>query len=97
MFGESKMKDSSSQLQTQAAAQRFRTPGVGYLSSTGASVPAYAKIDDEEEETEIDDTGLIPAEIGLVMSQTGASRNKAVKALRYDGGDIVSAIMDLIS
>ena len=51
-----------------------------------------AKIEDEEE---VDETGLNPRDIQLVMRQAAVSRAKAVKALKDNGGDIVSATMDL--
>lgn len=91
IFGEGKMEDLSSQLQTQAA-QQFRMPGVGSLmSKEDASNAASAQIDEEE----VDDTGIMPQDIELVMTQAGVSKTKAVTALRCNNGDIVSAIMEL--
>jgi nascent polypeptide-associated complex subunit alpha len=49
----------------------------------------------EEDEGEIDETGVEPKDIELVMTQAGVSRGKAVNALKANDGDIVSAIMDL--
>jgi nascent polypeptide-associated complex subunit alpha len=34
-----------------------------------------------------------PRDIDLVMAQTGASRSKAVRALKESGGDLINAIM----
>ncbi|KAL8188549.1 hypothetical protein R6Q57_029837 [Mikania cordata] len=86
--------DLSSQLQAQAA-QRFRMPDMGSVmekpDSDAAAAPAPA---DEEE---IDETGVEPRDIDLVMTQAGVSRSKAVKALKVRDGDIVSAIMELTS
>lgn len=48
-----------------------------------------------EEEEEVDDTGVEPHDIDLVMTQAGVSRTKAVKALKTHNGDIVGAIMEL--
>ncbi|KAL6997920.1 hypothetical protein U1Q18_008044 [Sarracenia purpurea var. burkii] len=48
-----------------------------------------------EEEEEIDETGVEPRDIDLVMTQAGVSRSNAVKALKTHSGDIVSAIMEL--
>ncbi|URD82961.1 nascent polypeptide-associated complex subunit alpha-like protein [Musa troglodytarum] len=39
--------------------------------------------------------GLEPRDIDLVVTQAGVSRAKAVKALKTNNGDIVSAIMEL--
>lgn len=44
---------------------------------------------------QVDDTGVEPKDIELVMTQAGVSRGKAVKALQNASGDIVSAIMEL--
>lgn len=58
-------------------------------STAAAGAPA------DEEEEEIDETGVEPRDIDLVMTQAGVSRSKAVKALKTHNGDIVSAIMEL--
>ncbi|KAK9069294.1 hypothetical protein SSX86_013410 [Deinandra increscens subsp. villosa] len=47
--------------------------------------------DDED----VDDTGVHPKDIELVMTQASVSRPKAVRALKAADGDIVSAIMEL--
>ncbi|KAF5732458.1 nascent polypeptide-associated complex subunit alpha-like protein 2 [Tripterygium wilfordii] len=95
IFGEAKMEDLSSQLQAQAA-QQFRMPDMGSLMGKPevAAAAGLGATGDEEEE-EIDDTGVEPRDIDLVMTQAGVSRNKAVKALKASNGDIVSAIMEL--
>ena len=49
----------------------------------------------QEEEEEVDETGVEPRDIDLVMTQAGVSRSKAVKALKTHEGDIVSALMEL--
>ncbi|TYG50078.1 hypothetical protein ES288_D10G146800v1 [Gossypium darwinii] len=43
----------------------------------------------------MDETGVEPKDLELVMTQAGVSRSKAVKALKSTDGDIVSAIMEL--
>ncbi|MFF9819424.1 hypothetical protein [Streptomyces sp. NPDC014006] len=48
--------------------------------------------DDTIEDT-VDETGVDPKGIELVMGQTGASRAKAVRALKESGGDLINAIM----
>ncbi|KAL8166703.1 hypothetical protein V2J09_008202 [Rumex salicifolius] len=87
IFGEAKIEDLSSQLQTQAAEQ-FKAPDL----STLVSKPETSAIAQDDEE--IDDTGVEPKDIELVMTQAGVSRSKAVKALKASDGDIVSAIME---
>ncbi|KAL6525583.1 hypothetical protein OROHE_015890 [Orobanche hederae] len=91
VFGEAKMDDLSSQLQTQAAEQ-FKTANAG--SGVPKTEPAITALDDEEEE-EVDEGGVEENDIELVMTQAGVSRRRAVKALKESDGDIVSAIMEL--
>ncbi|KAJ7965230.1 Nascent polypeptide-associated complex subunit alpha-like protein [Quillaja saponaria] len=92
IFGEAKIEDLSSQLQTQAA-QQFRMPDMGSVMPK-PDVPAAAAITEDEDE-EVDETGVVARDIDLVMTQAGVSRSKAVKALKTHNGDIVSAIMEL--
>ncbi|KAK2637196.1 hypothetical protein Ddye_031988 [Dipteronia dyeriana] len=94
IFGEAKIEDLSSQLQTQAA-QQFRMPDMtSMLAKPDASAAATGAQADEEEE-DVDETGVEPKDIDLVLTQAGVSRGKAVKALKANDGDIVSAIMEL--
>ncbi|KZV22488.1 hypothetical protein F511_19708 [Dorcoceras hygrometricum] len=88
IFGEAKIEDLSSQLQTQAAEQ-FKTPNLPNIAPK--TEPTSAPQDDED----IDETGVEPKDIELVMTQAGVSRARAVKALKDADGDIVSAIMEL--
>ncbi|KAJ9685234.1 hypothetical protein PVL29_017311 [Vitis rotundifolia] len=88
IFGEAKIEDLSSQLQTQAAEQ-FKAPD---LSNVIAKPEASSMAQDDED---VDETGVEPKDIELVMTQAGVSRSKAVKALKATDGDIVSAIMEL--
>ncbi|KNA07447.1 hypothetical protein SOVF_171810 [Spinacia oleracea] len=88
IFGEAKIEDLSSQLQTQAAEQ-FKAPDLtNVISKPESSSMAQ---DDED----VDETGVEPKDIELVMTQAGVPRGKAVKALKAADGDIVSAIMEL--
>ncbi|KAL5075409.1 hypothetical protein RYX36_014393 [Vicia faba] len=92
IFGEAKIEDLSSQLQSQAA-QQFRMPDMGSVMAK-QDQGAIAGAQPEEEE-EVDETGVEPHDIDLVMTQAGVSRTKAVKALKTHNGDIVGAIMEL--
>lgn len=95
IFGEAKIEDLNSQLQTQAA-QQFRMPDVSsVVSKEDISAAAAAAAQADEEEEEVDDTDVRPHDIDLVMTQATVSRAKAVKALKSQNGDIVSAIMEL--
>ncbi|KAI3514438.1 hypothetical protein L1887_12841 [Cichorium endivia] len=91
IFGEAKIEDLSSQLQSQAAEQ-FKAPN---LSNMVSSMPSEATGVAPDEEDEVDESGVEPKDIDLVMTQAGVSRSKAVKALKAADGDIVSAIMEL--
>lgn len=94
IFGEAKIEDLSSQLQTQAA-QQFRMPDMGSIMAKSDVSPSAAGVQADEEEEEVDETGVEPRDIDLVMTQASVSRSKAVKALKTHSGDIVSAIMEL--
>ncbi|PWA77858.1 UBA domain-containing protein/NAC domain-containing protein [Artemisia annua] len=88
IFGEAKIEDLSSQLQSQAAEQ-FKAPNPSNIVSEPEPT-AVAQDDDD-----VDETGVEPKDIELVMTQAGVTRSKAVKALKAADGDIVSAIMEL--
>lgn len=94
IFGEAKIDDMSSQLQAQAA-QRFKMPDVASMIPNADASEAATVPQDEEEDEDVDETGVEAKDIDLVMTQAGVSRIKAVKALKASDGDIVSAIMEL--
>ena len=83
IFGEAKIEDLSSQLQTQAAEQ-FKAPNISNVISKPE--PSTVAQDDED----VDKTG-----VELIMTQASVSRTKAVKALKVVDGDIVSTFMKL--
>merc|ERR1711942_134389 len=95
VFGEAKIEDLSQQAQM-AAAEKFKAPENPATCSDGAPNPLSQPIlEESEEEEEIDETGVEPKDIELVMSQASVSRVKAVKALKNNNNDIVNAIMEL--
>ncbi|KAI3471273.1 hypothetical protein Pfo_027936 [Paulownia fortunei] len=94
IFGEAKIEDLSSQLQTRAA-QQFRMPDMGSVMAKSEIAATSASAQADEEEEDVDETGVETRDIDLVMTQAGVSRTKAVKALKTHNGDIVSAIMEL--
>jgi nascent polypeptide-associated complex subunit alpha len=87
IFGEAKIEDMASE-RGKEAIQTFKPPA----DEKPADKVAEAEEDDGEE---VDDSGLDPKDIELVMSQAQVSRSKAVKALSHNNGDIVNAIMEL--
>ncbi|KFK45046.1 hypothetical protein AALP_AA1G337100 [Arabis alpina] len=96
IFGEAKLDDLSSQLQTQAA-QRFKMPDMASMLPNNGSdtVTAPQAEEEEEDEEDLDEVGVEAKDVDLVMTQAGVSKAKAVKALKASNGDIVTAIMDL--
>ncbi|KAK2652178.1 hypothetical protein Ddye_012034 [Dipteronia dyeriana] len=90
VFGEAKIEDLSSQLQSQAAEQ-FRAPPSNVTNVASKPETSVVTQDDEE----VDETGVEPKDIELVMTQAGVTRPRAVQALKAADGDIVSAIMEL--
>lgn len=103
VFGEAKIEDMSQQAQM-AAAEKLKESSSSVsapsdISATGGvTAPSVAPAipeDEEDEEGEIDDSGLEEKDIELVVSQANVSRAKACKALKNNNNDIVNAIMDL--
>jgi nascent polypeptide-associated complex subunit alpha len=92
VFGEAKMEDGSAQAQLNAAQQMAAQASQTMAAPGGEGEPAPA-LEPEEPEGEIDETGVDPKDIELVMSQVGCSRAKAVKVLKESGGDLINAIM----
>lgn len=94
IFGEAKIEDLSQQAQM-AAAEKFKgpEPTVSAVDTTGASA-TVAPIAEEDEE-EVDETGVDDKDIELVMSQANVPRARAVRALKTHSNDIVNAIMEL--
>merc|ERR1712012_510306 len=96
VFGEAKIEDLSQQAQMEAAS-KFRAAEVPQPTEMGASgTTGPAAIPEEDEDDgEVDASGVEDKDIELVMSQANVSRSKAVKALKNNANDIVNAIMEL--
>jgi nascent polypeptide-associated complex subunit alpha len=92
VFGEAKIEDLSQQAQM-AAAEKFKTPDVSNIMVNTPSAVSQPIPEDSDEE--VDEGGIEPKDIELVMSQASVSRAKAVKALKNNQNDIVNAIMEL--
>lgn len=110
IFGEAKIEDLSSQISdnalkgitpsnddhtgngdSHAGHNHTHDSGKGKAIESGDT----KKDEDEDDGEEVDDSGLEAKDIELVMAQAGVSRNKAVKALKENGNDIVNSIMAL--
>ncbi|GME95691.1 hypothetical protein B5S28_g560 [[Candida] boidinii] len=108
VFGEAKVEDFSKRYAEAAAAQaaaQESAASAGEISKDPASITAdleaaaaqggVQKAEDDDEE--VDETGVNADDIDLVMQQTNVSRAKAVKALKEHDGDMVNAIMSFTS
>ncbi|CAB1104573.1 unnamed protein product [Ectocarpus sp. 12 AP-2014] len=92
IFGEAKIEDLSAQAQQQAA-ERFSAPEAA--ASSAAAIPAVNTGADVDTDELVDETGVEPKDIELIMSQASCTRSAAVNALKKNDGDIVNAIMEL--
>ncbi|KAM0752713.1 nascent polypeptide-associated complex, alpha subunit [Meredithblackwellia eburnea MCA 4105] len=102
VFGEGRVEEQSqnpfgntSLLQQEAVDRQAQEQARQAALKSNVEKAAKAKaVEDDDDETP-DEEGLTAADIEVVMSQSGASRAKAVKALRNQNGDILQAILDL--
>ncbi|KAF8626348.1 hypothetical protein AX15_005005 [Amanita polypyramis BW_CC] len=99
VFGEAKIEDMNSQAQL-SAAQQLATSGGPGIASIGDAGVGHVEDDDKVPELEtpeddgpVDETGVDPKDIDLVVAQVNCSRAKAVRVLKESGGDLINAIM----
>jgi nascent polypeptide-associated complex subunit alpha len=83
IYGEAQTEDFANQLRQQA----------GAFNAVPSAVDATAE--EPEDETEQNADGLAEDEIESVMTQGNCSRNRAIKALREKGGDVIEAILSV--
>lgn len=88
IFGEAKVEDLAAQAAALKNVFKAGAPAAGAVEEVAAPVA-------EEEQGEVDETGIEAKDVELVMTQANVTRAKAVAALKANPGDIVSAIMDL--
>mmetsp|Transcript_22204 Transcript_22204/g.29710 ORF Transcript_22204/g.29710 Transcript_22204/m.29710 type:complete len:181 (-) Transcript_22204:55-597(-) len=86
IFGEAKVEDLGKMGQQQAAQQYNQAP-----AATQAKPSATATTDTGD----VDETGVDPKDIELVIGQAGCTRGQAVVALKNNDNDVVNAIMEL--
>eukprot|EP00026_Physarum_polycephalum_P018482 Phypoly_transcript_20087.p2 GENE.Phypoly_transcript_20087~~Phypoly_transcript_20087.p2 ORF type:complete len:229 (+),score=54.54 Phypoly_transcript_20087:92-688(+) len=97
IFGEAKIEDTT-QRDIDREVQKWNpeaAPAAAAAAGSEAAAPASSAAKPAEPEGPVDETGVSPTDIELVMSQTKASRGAAVRALKNHNGDIVNAIMEL--
>ncbi|RPD66209.1 nascent polypeptide-associated complex, alpha subunit [Lentinus tigrinus ALCF2SS1-7] len=100
VFGEAKIEDMNSQAQLSAAQHLASGAGAGMPNLQSSGVGGGDDDDDDipeleavEEDGNVDETGVDPKDIELVIQQVGCSRAKAVRVLKESGGDLINAIM----
>ena len=86
VFGEAKVEDLTKQNQAQADQQYSQAPP----PATQTKAPVVSSDD-----SNVDETGVDPKDIDLVVGQAGCTRGQAVVALKNNDNDIVNAIMEL--
>jgi nascent polypeptide-associated complex subunit alpha len=77
-----------------SAAQQLAPSGAFGTTASKAAVAADDEVptlEPVEEEGEVDETGVDPKDIELVMTQVNCSRAKAVRVLKESGGDLINA------
>lgn len=89
--------NSSAQL---SAAQQLASSGAGTMptleSSGAADDDEVPELEAVEEDGPVDETGVDPKDIELVIQQVGCSRAKAVKVLKESGGDLINASASIL-
>eukprot|EP01102_Stenamoeba_stenopodia_P018429 TRINITY_DN675_c0_g1_i1.p2 TRINITY_DN675_c0_g1~~TRINITY_DN675_c0_g1_i1.p2 ORF type:complete len:206 (-),score=80.22 TRINITY_DN675_c0_g1_i1:326-943(-) len=98
IFGEAKIEDLASQNLSSKAKTLLESEvpvSAGEKKPEAEAPKAAATAEPAAEEEAVDESGLEPKDIELVVSQTNVSRARAVKALRANNGDIVNSIMEL--
>ena len=88
----------NSQAQLSAAQQLASGAGGGMSNITSSGAGGADDDDDDipeleavEEDGNVDETGVDPKDIELVIQQVGCSRAKAVRVLKESGGDLINA------
>lgn len=100
VFGEAKMEDMNAQGHLNASQQ---LAGSGAASTTALDPSRTGKgnenpddvpeLEAPEDDDPVDETGVDPKDIELVMAQVNCSRAKAVRVLKENSGDLINAIM----
>ncbi|CAM9147205.1 unnamed protein product [Choristocarpus tenellus] len=96
VFGEAKIEDLNAQAQAQAAERFSQQPVASKASAAAAaSLPSVAAGADVDLDEAVDETGVEPKDIELIMGQASCTRATAVATLKKHKGDLVNSIMEL--
>ena len=71
-----------------AGMPNLESSGVGNTGNDDDDIPELEAV---EEDGNVDETGVDPKDIDLVVQQVGCSRAKAVRVLKESGGDLINA------
>ncbi len=98
LMGSPQIEDMNSQAQLSAAQHLASGAGAGVPNIQSSGVGGGDDDDDDipeleavEEDGNVDETGVDPKDIELVIQQVGCSRAKAVRVLKESGGDLINA------
>lgn len=96
IFGEAKIEDlAAKQNQINAEQQRQQQQmNQSQFNPSKNTVPSMAPIQEVDEEG-LDESGVDPKDIALVVDQAHCTRAQAIAALRNNNNDLVNAIMEL--
>jgi nascent polypeptide-associated complex subunit alpha len=104
VFGEAHQEDQSQNPMAQAASQMAGgAAGMGAMGDDDddegppelVDANEESKVEEVDDDEEVDATGIDEKDIELVMEQALVSKSAAIKALKKSGGEIVDAIMEL--
>jgi nascent polypeptide-associated complex subunit alpha len=94
VFGEMQSEDVAARNQAALNAQMEAEAADKEAAPEGAEAPEVAA-EEEDDNEEVDATGVDEKNIDLVVEQAKCSRNKAIKALKNNENDVVNSIMEL--
>lgn len=95
LFGEVRVEDTSNAAAAQAAERYLNDVHVCSAESKNLGEGLNSKLDDDEDDAQLDNGQLDEKDIQLVIMQSSCSRQKAIKALLKHNADVVNAIMEL--
>ena len=102
IFGEAKIEDLAAKQAAMNEQQRSAENNNYYQQSSNTSSKNNNDDDDDDdmpelvdESVQVDESGIDPKDITLVMEQAHCTRSQAVTALRNNANDLVNAIMEL--
>ena len=80
---------------TKAAASPPMASTCGFIHPPASATTTSAGKVSSQQPSQLDETGIGPTDIALVRSQAKCSREDAIKALKNNDNDIVSAIVEV--